>query len=155
MKHFYTVVATAAISLCAYAEAYRSVDVNLLDGSSVKINLADNLSATFEADSLLVTGGDKDVKIACEDIKSFAFSTEKAAGLDQIGSDITAPVLTGSNLTFNDLPEGSVVEVYNMAGMQLMHQVVSGTFSVDLADFTAPVVIVKVNNVAFKIATKG
>lgn len=155
MKHFYTVIATAAISLCAFAEAYRSVDVNLLDGSSVKINLADNLSATFEADSLLVTGGDKDVKIACEDIKSFAFSTDEASGVDMIGSDIAAPVLTGSNLTFNALPEGSVVAVYNMAGVQLFRQVAAGTFSIDLADFTAPVVIVKVNNVAFKIVTKG
>ncbi|MBD5213387.1 MAG: T9SS type A sorting domain-containing protein [Bacteroidales bacterium] len=155
MKHFYTVIATAAISLCAYAGAYRSVDVNLLNGSSVKINLADNLSATFEGDSLLVTGGKKDVKIACAAIKSFAFSTEEAAGIDQIGADIAAPVIDGTNLTFNGLPEGSVVEVYNMSGMQLMRQTAAGTFTVDLTDFTAPIVIVKVNNVAFKIATKG
>lgn len=154
MKHFYTVVAASAISLCAFAGNYRSAEVSLLDGTSVKINLADDLSATFAEDCLVVTGGEKDIKVACKDIKSFTFSTEAVSGVDAVGADVAAPVVDGSVLTFNNLPEGSVVAVYNAAGVQLLHEVVSGSYSLDLSDFTAQVVIVKVNNVAFKFATK-
>ena len=153
MKHFYVAVALLAASFCASAQAYRSVAVNLKDNTKVEINLTDDFTATFEEGNFVVSGVDTDITVPAAKIKSFSFSKD-VAGLGNVAADTEAPVFNGDSMMFNNLPEGSVVEVYNLAGALLFSEHVSGSYTLDLSTLTASPVIVKVNQVAYKIATK-
>lgn len=153
MKHFYTAVAMLAMSLCASAEDYYSVAVHLTDGTQVKIDLSDKLSAMFNDENFVITGGDADVTVPREQIKSFKFSTDKSA-VDAINADAVTPVLSGNLMAFSDLPEGSDIAVFDMSGKLLFSAVAGGSYTLDLSTLAASPVIVKVNNVAYKIATK-
>ena len=143
-----------AISLCATAAAYRSVAVNLTDGSKVEINLTDELSATFDDENLVVSGAGEDVTVPRANIQSFSFSTKEVSGIGSVGADSDAPVISGGVMTFDNLPAGTVVSVYNMAGMLLRSEQVGGAYTLDLNSLTASPVIVTVNDVVYKIATK-
>lgn len=154
MKHFYTAIAMLAMSLCASAEGYRSVAVNLADGSKVEINLADELSASFDDENFIITGGEQDVTVPRSSIQSFTFSTKEISGIDEVGADVAAPVISGGMMNFTGLPAGSVVAVYTPAGVLLRSEQAEGDYSLELSTLPAGTVIVKVNNVAFKIATR-
>lgn len=154
MKHFFTAIAMLAMSLCASAEGYRSVAVNLADGSKVEINLADKLSASFDDENFIITGGTQDVTVPRADIKSFTFSTQEISGVDEVGADTAAPVISDGKMSFSDLPAASVVTVYNPAGALLLSEKAEGDYSLELSKLPAGTVIVKVNNVVFKIATR-
>ncbi len=153
MKQFYLALAMSAISLFASAQAYRSIAVNLTDGSKVDINLSDEFSASFTDDAFVVTGGKTDITVPRLIIKSFTFSTE-VAGIEEVAADDTKPVISGDNMIFNNLPEGSVVAVYDMAGALLFSEKASGSYTLSLSAISASPVIVNVNQVAYKIATK-
>ena len=154
MKHFYTAVAMLAMSLCASADDYYSVAVNLTDGTQVTIDLSEKLSAMFTDEDFVITGGDADLKVPRTQIKSFKFSTDPSAVSD-INADATAPVVAGNTMTFTDLPEGSTITVFDMGGKLLLSTVAGGSYTLDLSTVaTSSPVIVKVNNVAYKFATK-
>lgn len=154
MKHFYVAFAMLAMSLFASAEAYRSVAVNLTDGSKVEINLTDEFSASFTDGEFVVTGVAADITVPRAQIKSFTFSTKQYTGVEEVATDGTEPVFSGNNMIFNNLPEGSVIAVYNMAGALLLSETASGTYTLDLSTISTSPVIVTVNKVAYKIATK-
>ncbi len=143
----------AAVSFGASAEGYRSVAVNIIDGSKVEINLADDLTAAFDEENLLIASDGQDVAIPRATIKSFTFSDKEVVGLDQVSAG-AAPVVSGGKMIFTELPAGSVVAVYNTAGALLTEQKASGDFTLDLSTLPAQTVIVNVNGVAYKIATK-
>ncbi len=153
MKHFYAAVAMLAMSLCASAEDYYSVKVHLTDGSKVSVDLSEKLSAMFTAENFIITGGDTDVTVPRKSIKSFEFSTDNSA-VNDINADTAAPVVSGNMLSFNDLPDGSTIAVFDLSGKLLMSATASGSYTLDLSGIAASPVIVKVNNVAYKIATK-
>lgn len=153
MKKIYTAVTMlAAIGLGLSAQAYKSVAVNLKDGGKVEINLTDDLSATFDEENLLVTAADREVEVPRNTIQSFTFST--VAGIDGTEADGVVPVLTGDNLAFGNLPEGSTVEVYTVAGVLLSKVAVAGEYTLPLETLPTGTVVVNVNGVAYKIATR-
>ena len=152
MKHFYTAILFLALSLCASAEAFRSMAVNLTDGTKVEINLSEELRASFSEDDLVVSGGETDITIPRKSIKSFTFS--QLSSLEGVGTDATEPVIEGGVMSFTALPEGTAINVYNVAGALLFSAKASGDYVLDLSKLSASPVIVTVNEVAYKIATK-
>ncbi len=151
MKQLYTVLALLALSFSASAEGYRSVAVNLKDGSKVEISLSDDFSAYFNDTDLIVDDGHQNITVQRGTIKSFTFSTK--TGVESIDNDVTAPVISGGIMSFTNLPSATVVSVYDITGALLWQEHASGDYTVDLSKFHANVVIVKVNQVAYKIAT--
>ncbi len=155
MKKIYTALALlAAVGLGSGAQTFKSVAVNLKDGSKVEINLTDDLSATFDEENLLVTAGDQDVAVPRGTIESFTFSDKAFSGIDTPQADGAAPVVSGGNLVFGNLPEGSRVEVYSISGALVSEVVVSGEYTLGLDTLPAGAVVVKVNGVAYKIAAR-
>lgn len=151
MKQFYTALAFMAMTLFASAESYRSVAVNLTDGSKVEINLTDELSASFSETNLVVTGGDRDVSVPRSSIKSFTFSTK--TGIESADATNYTPEISGGVMRFTNLPESTVISAYDIKGALLFQTVTSGEYTLDLTETGSTAVIVKVNETAYKIAT--
>ncbi|MDE6126312.1 MAG: hypothetical protein K2G30_05080 [Muribaculaceae bacterium] len=155
MKRIYTALALlAAAGISVSAQAYKSVAVNLADGGKVEVNLADDLSATFDNDNLLITGGGQDVAVLRSTIKSFTFSEKEFSGIDNVSADGSAPVISGGSMVFSDLPAGSLVAVYTADGALVSQAAVNGAYTLYLSALPAGTVIVNVNGVAYKIATR-
>lgn len=144
----------AAVGLCSAAQAYKSVSVNLVDGSKVEVNLTDGLSATFDDENLLITGIDNDIAVLRSSIKSFAFSEDEYSGVDCVKGDVSGPALIGGTMVFSDLPEGSFAAVYAANGALVSQAAVSGSYTLDLSTLPAGTAIVNVNGVAYKIAIR-
>lgn len=151
MKQLYALLAILALSFSASADGYRSVAVNLNDGSKVEISLSDDFSAYFNETDLVVDDGHQNITIQRGSIKSFSFSTK--TGVESINNDITAPVVSDGIMSFSNLPVATDVSVYNITGALLWHEKASGDYFINLSKFHSNVVIVKVNQVAYKIAT--
>ncbi len=155
MKKIYTLIALLAASgLVSQAQTFKSVAVNLKDGSKVEINLADDLSATFDNENLFITTGDQDISVLRSQIESFIFSDQAISGLDEVTDSGHEPVITGGSMVFGDLPDGSRIEVYTIAGSLVSEAVASGTYTLGLDTLPSGALIVKVNGVAYKIAAR-
>lgn len=155
MKRIYNALALLAVAgLSVSAQTYKSLAVNLVSGGRVEVNLADDLSATFDDFNLLIEGGDRNVTVSRSDIKSFAFSENPASGIGAITADGAAPVIAGGSMVFSDLPAGAVVAVYAVNGVLLSQtEVDGGSYTLDLSALPSGTFIVSVNGVAYKIAT--
>lgn len=155
MKRIYSALALfVAAGLCVSAQAFKSVAVNLADGSKTEVNLSDDLSAVFDDENLVITGSDQDIAVPRSQIKSFTFSEKEYSGIDRVNGDASAPVLVGGSMVFSDLPEGSVVAVYTANGALVSQAAVKGAYTLDLSTLPAGTILVNVNGVAYKIAVK-
>ncbi len=155
MKRIYSALALfAAAGLCLSAQSYKSVAVNLADGSKTEVNLSDDLSAAFDDENLVITGGDQNISVLRSSIKSFTFSEKAYSGIEQVDGGASAPVLVGDSMVFSGLPDGSVVAVYPANGALVSQAAVKGAYTLDLSTLPAGTVLVNVNGVAYKIAIK-
>ncbi len=155
MKRFYSALMLfIAIGLCSWAQTYKSVAVNLTDGSKTEVNLTDDLTAMFDEENLVITGGDQDISVPRSQIQSFTFSEHGKSGVDNVGVDASTPTLVDGSMVFSALPEGSVVAVFAPNGTLLNKVTVSGSYTLDLSALPSGTVLVNVNGVAYKIAVK-
>lgn len=152
MKHFFTAIILLAVSLCASAEGFRSIAVNLTDGTKVEINLSEDLRASFSDENLVVSGGETDIEIPRASIKSFTFS--ELSSLKDVTAEAGAPVISGGVMTFTALADGTAINVYNVAGALIFSDKASGDYTLDLSALSGSPVIVTVNEVAYKISAK-
>ncbi len=132
MKRIYSALALfAAAGLCLSAQSYKSVAVNLADGSKTEVNLSDDLSAAFDDENLVITGGDQNISVLRSSIKSFTFSEKAYSGIEQVdgglfdeniyylckredGQGITRYYIVRDDRTEDDTPilAGDVIQVY-------------------------------------------
>ncbi|MCM1349349.1 MAG: T9SS type A sorting domain-containing protein [Firmicutes bacterium] len=142
---------TCAMSLSA---KYHSVTVHFKDKTSMSINLCEDLTVRFNDLEMTVMGSSlhKTVVIPKQNIHKFEHQT--TAAIDNVATDASTPVFDNGNLSFSNLPAGSVVEVYDVAGRQVLSRQAQGEFTLNLASLTSGIYVVKVNNSTFKIAVK-
>lgn len=93
------------------------------------------------------------ITIPRDNIQRFEHSTE-LAGIGGIDADTQAPVISGGILSFTNLPAGSRVEVFDMAGRRMISEVAEGAYTLSLSQLGSGVFVVKVNNLTYKIANK-
>ncbi|MDE6248889.1 MAG: hypothetical protein K2M72_01550 [Paramuribaculum sp.] len=150
MTKFYTALALfGALAFGANAEGYRFVAISLANGNQVAISLTDDLTASFTATNLVVEDGNQTIEVPRKNIESFTFS--KTSGINEVTADAPASHIEGGAMVFSSLPEGSVIEVYTVAGVLVHSAVASGDYRFDLGGVTGTL-IVNVNGVAYKIA---
>lgn len=153
MKHLFAASLLLATILGVQAQSFRSLAVNLKDGSSVEVALSDDFSAYFDEDNFIITGVGRDVTVPRKALKSYTFMEKDLASTDNVGVDDETPVIAGGFMKFSSLPEGSTITVYDLEGRQLLQQNASGEYTLPLSGFAAPAVIVKVNKVSYKVTT--
>lgn len=153
MKILYLlIVMVLGVPFMSVADSYRSVAINLTDGTTVEVNLTDDLTASFDRENMFVTGADADITVPKTQIKSFVFNKE--ASLATVGADSTAPRIDGGNLVFDTLPANSELAFYDAAGRLLSSRRASGRYVVAFSELPKGVVLLNVNGVTYKIAVK-
>lgn len=142
---------TAAFGTMFASAAYRSMSVDLTDGTAVAITLSDDINATFTTSDMIIAGGEQEITIERAKITGFTFSGE--VSLDRITPD-TTPAINGSEMRFDSLPDGSLIQIITSGGAIVNTIEASGSASVSLSDLPAGVYIVTVNNISYKIAVR-
>lgn len=117
------------------------------------IELTDGLRVSFDEESMLVTGGDKDVSLSRADISSFSFNeSTSVSSLEDDGSNVA---FDGDVMSFTGLAEGTSISVWTAAGVAVSSYTVSGSdFTLRLSTLAPGVYIVTVNETSYKILVK-
>jgi len=134
------------------AVGYESVTVNMTGGQTVKIELSDGLRVSFDEESMLVTGGDKDMSLAKTDISSFSFN--KSSSVPSLEDGGATVAFDGNDMRFTGLADGSAVCVWTPDGAAVSTHTVSGDFTLPLSALAPGAYIVTVNETSYKILVK-
>lgn len=159
MKKFtfvFALVCLALVSSSSAAAKYHSVIIHHsgMATPTTAINLSDNPVIRFNDLEMTVSCDNSETVIIIpkDQVERFEHSTE--AGIADVGTDSGAPVIANGSISFSDLPAGSRVEVYDLAGRLCLTQTAEGSYTLDLTTLGSGVFLVKVNSLTFKIATK-
>ncbi len=143
----------SAVAMATYAQGYKSVVVDMIDGSQTMVALEQGLTTKFVGAYVIFDSPtSSNVVLAKANIASMSFS--ETTGIADVVSDSTAPVYGDGVISFNGLPAGSSVEMFDMSGHRLMHADVSGDYTISLGNLTPGVYIVTVNRISYKISVK-
>ena len=141
--------AAAAMPAATHAEggAYRSVVVEMVNGSRSVINIVDGLTTTFSTLQIKFTGPGTTVTIPKSSVAALTFS-------EQAG--ISDAHISGDNISLSNLPAGSDVNIYDTAGRLLHHSsATEGNLSLRLSSLShSGVYIVNVNGINYKIGVQ-
>ncbi|MGM9852152.1 MAG: T9SS type A sorting domain-containing protein [Muribaculaceae bacterium] len=139
----------AAMPAAAHAEggAYRSVVVEMVNGSRSVINIVDGLTTTFSTLQIKFKGPGTTVSIPKNNVAALSFS-------EQAG--ISDAHISGDNLSLSNLPAGSDVNIYDTAGRLLQHsRAAEGNLTLPLSRLSSTgVYIVNVNGINYKIGVQ-
>lgn len=159
-KHLLSLLMLAALICSAMAatahEGYRSVSVNLSDGSVMTVNLTETLRAYFRNNEMFISDNFK-VLVEVPKANIVSFSHSDLASVDDINTDAAVcPVISGNTLSLASLRPGSTVEIFDATtGRELLATAagVDGSVTIDLASLPKGVAVVTVNHsFNFKIA---
>lgn len=133
----------------AHAEggAYRSVVVEMVNGSRSVINIVDGLTTTLSTLQIKFKGPGTTVSIPKNNVAALSFS-------EQAG--ISDAHISGDNLSLSNLPAGSDVNIYDTAGRLLQHsRAAEGNLTLPLSRLSSTgVYIVNVNGINYKIVVQ-
>lgn len=132
---------------------YHTVTVTVKEGESMSFRLADELTVRFNDLEMTISSPnfDNTVIIPKENISEFIHST---AGINDVTADASAPEFADGMLSFTNLPEGSIINVFNTAGQLIKSETASGCYQLPLSTLAAGIYVVTVNKSTFKIAVK-
>lgn len=154
MTKFYRTLALgfAAIAmLSASAKNFNTLCVHLNDGSSVDVPISETTVLQFSADMLTVGGSESEISFERSNIRSFVH--KYTSGIDTVATDAKCE-FNGDSLEFSDLPEGSVIQIFNTDGVSVRKISAKGNLSLSLEGLTPGTYIVAAGNSSFKILIK-
>lgn len=149
---FILAVIASVAGFSAWAN-YHTVTVTVKEGESMSFSLADELTVRFNDLEMTISSPNfqNTVIIPKENISEFTHST---SGIGDVTADAVAPELANGMLSFTNLPEGSVINVFNTAGQLIKSETASGNYQLPLSTLASGIYVVTVNNSTFKIAVK-
>lgn len=152
MKKLITLAAALSLGICAYAAGgYKQVNVLLSDNSKLTIVLTSEMKITFDDTYMSVTGTDSDVKI--ERSRLVSFTHDLSTGVGSVTAD-GAIGMDGDRLLLGNLPEGSMVRIFDMSGATVKEIPASGSTEIRLNDLQKGAYIVNINGISHKIMVK-
>lgn len=152
MKKLLTITAAMTIAGAAYAaDGYNVVNVLLTDNSTLAVGLTSELKITFDDIYMSVSGTESDVQIERSRIVSFTHSYE--SGVGSIKGEGALSII-GDELKLGNLPDGTMVRVFDMKGATMIETAASGEATVSLNGLQKGAYIVSVNGISHKIMVK-
>lgn len=144
----------AALPFTLAADGFRSIRVDLNDGSTLLIGLSENLTTKFTRKEIRFTDS-PNVNIIVDKTKVKQFNFVETAGInDAEANDTTAPTVENGTLVFTGLPAGAKIAIYDLGGQLLRTVETDGETTLRLADFNPGVYIATVNGTSYKIILK-
>lgn len=153
MKKPLLLAAIALTHMASWAAPFNTLNVHLVDGSTVDIILTDELSLKFDETNLVVTGIDADVSMPKDKVVKFTHSLSES-GIDIPGPDNGMMRIDGDCIYFSNLPDRSFIDVHSLNGVRVFSERAGGNHVLKLDDFVTGVYIVSVNGVSYKISVK-
>lgn len=130
-----------------HAEGFRSVAIEMADGSSVGVNLSDNLITTFVENEIRFKQGFKVVlSLERSKVKEFNFSESVSLAEPSVESG-------KGILNFSNLAQGAAAQVADMSGrVVLTVPAEEGNCSVSLSGLPHGVYVVTAGSISLKIS---
>jgi len=156
MRKVYSFIAAlivSAVAMATYAQNYRSVVVDMTDGSQTMVALEEGLTTKFVG-AYVIFDSPTSSKVVLVKANIVSMSFSETSGIADVVSDSTAPVYGDGVVSFRGLPADSSVDMYDMSGRRLMHADASGDYTLSLGDLTPGIYIVTVNRISYKISVK-
>lgn len=136
------------------AIAQISLRVNHVNGSETVFVLDKQPEVALMAGKLhITTAQDEPVDFEIDDVESIDFLGK--SGVDSAKDDVVAGIsvsVSGSIVTFGNIPAGSMVEVFNTAGSLVAAAKASDTYTISRSELASGVYIVKINNFVTKVS---
>jgi len=150
---FIMALVVSTIAMSANAQVYKSVVVDMTDGSRTVITLEKGMKTEFGiVNVVFISPSGDNVEIAKDNFVSMSFADP--SGINGVVSDNPAPEYIDGQLSFNGLPAGSRVDVFDAAGRTVRHAEVSGDYTLSLSGLTPGIYIVTVNGINYKVSVK-
>lgn len=151
MKKILLSLASLCIACSLWAAGFNTVSVYMADGSQVDIALSTQVKLLFGETHLTVAGTDAEISLPKAEIVRFVH-TDKSGLTD--APTAAEPQFDGSNIHFSALPHGSVIDVYNASGSQILSATAEGDYTLQLGQLAPAVYIVTVNGTSYKISIR-
>lgn len=145
----------AALPFMANADGFRSIKVDVADGSTLMVNLTDGLKTKFTRNEIKFTdGADVNISLSKANVVHFTFVETSAIDAPETDTDATTPTVENRTLHFSNLPENSHIAIYDIKGRTTTRHEANGEFELNLEQLPAGVYVVNVNGISYKIALK-
>ncbi len=153
MRKIFLLLALLMVSAVS-AFAQISLRVTHVDGSETTFVLDKQPEVALLAGKLhITTAQDEPVDFEIDDVESIDFLGK--TGVDSAAADAVAGItvsVNGSMVTFGNIPDGSMVQIFNTAGTLVAAAKASGTHTISRSELASGVYIVKINNFVTKVS---
>lgn len=141
--------ACAAFSLSTHAEGYRSVRVELKEGSPIEIQLSGSLRTTFaEGVTTFADNAGTAVNLPSANIVRFTFLERDAQSSIH---EVAMPQIQRGALHFSALAVGTTITVTDASGHNVLTSTAEGDFTLPLNQFIPGIYLVSVNGITYKV----
>ena len=137
-----------------WAAGFKTLNVDLRDGSSVAITLADDLAISFDTENMVAeSAASGKVEISRNDIVGMSHVSDAAIG--SVDADSPEIEQQGRKIVVSGVADGTEVSIYRLDGrLEAADEVVDGRVEICLDCFVPGVYVVKINDMSFKVAVK-
>lgn len=165
MKKFYVLLSLLAMAVTGISAAtsYRSIAVNLSDGTTEQVQIEPDMKALVADGQFAMLSSKGYIGYPIDKVKNWTFSTEPGsdkgwAAIDDVKTDEASVriVYNGSEISFQGLEAGARVAVYGLDGT-LMFESFNGTDGlcvVSLSGLSKGVYVVNYGKHSLKLAVK-
>lgn len=135
------------------ANVYKSMTINLTDGTEVSLPLTPAATGQYTTEGNLVLTSDNTYTVAVDKIASLSFSNQLPTSVDDIATD-TYTSIEGNTIRFSGLKDGSEITVYTIDGRQVTSLIAKNEAILSLDGHTPGLYLVKVNTTTLRILVK-
>lgn len=138
------------------AASYRSVVINKTDNTNIMVLIESTMTTSIVDGTLVVTSSKGNVVLPVSEVKNWFFSTDFDSetlwtGLQQTISDTIDYKRFRDKIVLNNLPEGSIVDLFTINGRQIKSSVVGGQYQLFISELSQGIYLLKYNNQTIKI----
>lgn len=151
-KKGYTLIGTLLLSCVAtvsYAQGYKSIVVEMADGTTTGINLEEGMTTEFTEDKVVFASEQSTVQLEKKDVVSMSFS--KSAGITKVSRETSQFVVGDNSISFKGLPSKSKISLFDLSGACIDRITASGDYCLSLSNLATGIYIISINDISYKI----
>ena len=132
------------------ADAYRSVVVTTVSGSTMRFDLSEGVDVQFSESDFTITAGSSQVVLPLSEVARFDFSTESAA-VESPSKPAASLRIAGHDISVTGLEPASPVMLFSAGGMLVAGSRADAAGSFSASGLEAGVYILKTNLSTLKL----
>jgi maltose-binding protein MalE len=153
MKKFFLIITLVILSVGIQAEAYSYLTFRPNTGNSDVSLSVEGLKITFANGKLVATNSSTTQSFTLTEIASMYFSDTSTGAVNEVNIGSSSVSVEGGKIVVT-APQGSVVNIYNIAGASVGNFVASGSKDTYDSNLSQGVYLVKVNGKTSKLLVR-